>query len=134
MATTLDQIGTRLRLYMELEGLETEEMCQLTNTMQKQILNILSGCDYCLDELLMVLARLPHLNSLWIIYGEGNIYNGLSADGRPQKCRTRKKDRATCLSQVQQLLKDLEIIEEAIRNNVRLEELKVHIRELTAKL
>jgi 4-hydroxy-3-methylbut-2-enyl diphosphate reductase IspH len=134
MTTTLDQIGTRLRFYMELEGLETEEMCKLTNTVQQQVRNILSGCDYCLDELMTVLTRLPHLNSLWIIYGEGNIYKGFSADGQPKKCQTRKNDRATCLNQVQQLLKDLEAIEEALRNNIRLDELKIHIRDLTAKL
>ena len=134
METTLDQIGTRLRLYMELEGLEQEKICELTQATSQQILNIMAGCDYCLEELLTVLSRLPHLNSLWIIYGEGNIYNGQSADGQPQKCRSRKKERAVCLNEVQQLLRDLEAIEEAVRNNVRVKELKDRILELTARL
>ncbi len=134
METTLDQIGTRLRLYMELEGLEQEKICELTQATNKQILNIMAGCDYCLHELLTVLSRLPHLNSLWIIYGEGNIYVGQSADGTPQRARTRKHEKAVCLNQVQQLLQDLEAIEEAVRNNARLEDLKAHIRALTAKL
>jgi hypothetical protein len=134
MATSLDQIGTRLRFYLELEGLETEKVCELTKYTNEQIYNIIAGCDYCLEELLTVLSSLPQLNSLWIIYGEGNIYNGQSSDGTPLKCRSRKHERAVCLNQVQQLLKDLEALEEAVRNNVRLEDLKAQIRELTAKL
>lgn len=134
MATTLDQIGTRLRFYMELERLEVNKMGELTNTMGGQICNIIAGCGYCMDDLLAVLAQLPHVNSLWIIYGEGNIYNGRTADGQPQKCRSRKKDRTICFDQVQQLLRDLEAIEEAARNNARVEELKCRIRELTARL
>jgi len=133
MAANLEQIGTRLRFYMKMKGMDIFALGEFTNTSAILISNIIAGKNYCMDDLLEVLKNIPNLNSHWVIYGEGNIFKDehalVSADGEVMS-----KNRMKHLQEMQQLLEKLDEIEKLKKNKSQVADLRARITELTKKL
>ena len=55
MAANLEQIGTRLRFYMKMKGMDIFALGEFTNTSAILISNIIAGKNYCMEDLLEVL-------------------------------------------------------------------------------
>jgi hypothetical protein len=135
MAANLEQIGTRLRFYMKIKGMDIFALGEFTNTSAILISNIIAGKNYCMDDLLAVLNNIPNLNPHWVIYGEGNIFKdekaSLHADGANVNIN---KNRVKHLQEMQQLLETLDEIEKSKKNRSQIDTLRARITELTKKL
>lgn len=133
MAANLEQIGTRLRFYMKIKGMDIFALGEFTNTSAILISNIIAGKNYSMDELLVVLKNIPNLNPHWVIYGEGNIFRD---DTTPVKADSvaMSKNRLKHLQEMQQLLVKLDEIEKSKRNKSQIDDLRARITELTKKL
>jgi len=133
MAANLEQIGTRLRFYMKMKGMDIFSLGEFTNTSAILISNIIAGKNYCMDELLSVLNNIPNLNPHWVIYGEGNIFK---VDHSPANTDSAalNKNRVRNLQEMQQLLETLDAIEKSKKNKSQIDDLKARITELTKKL
>ena len=133
MAANLEQIGTRLRFYMKIKGMDIFAMGEFTNTSAILISNIIAGKNYCMDDLLSVLNNIPNLNPHWVIYGEGNIFK---SDTTPADAdtATMQKHRLKHLQEMQHLLEALDAIEKSKKNKSQIDGLKARITELTRKL
>lgn len=133
MAANLEQIGTRLRFYMKMKGMDIFALGEFTNTSAILISNIIAGKNYCMDDLLAVLKNIPNLNSHWVIYGEGNIFKDEQApvglDGEAMN-----KNRLKHLQEMQHLLEKLDEIEKQKKNKSQVADLRARITELTKKL
>lgn len=135
MAANLEQIGTRLRFYMKIKGMDIFALGEFTNTSAILISNIIAGKNYSMDELLAVLNNIPNLNPHWVIYGEGNIFKderaSLHDDGANASIH---KNRIKHLQEMQQLLETLDEIEKNKKNRSQIDTLRARITELTKKL
>ncbi|PSR53983.1 hypothetical protein AHMF7605_10860 [Adhaeribacter arboris] len=134
MAVNLDQIGTRLSFYMRIKGLDVFVMGERTGTSAMLISNIISGKNYCMDDLLAVLNKLPNLNSHWVIYGEGNIFKEQNIPLSSIDAELMHKNRMKHLTEMQKLLEVLDEIERTKKNTSKIDELKARITELTKEL
>lgn len=133
MAANLEQIGTRLRFYMKMKGMDIFALGEFTNTSAILISNIIAGKNYSMDELLEVLKNIPNLNPHWVIYGEGNIFKDEHAPSNTDSA-TINKNRAKHLMEMQQLLETLDAIERSKKNKSQIDDLRARITELTKKL
>lgn len=133
MAANLEQIGTRLRFYMKIKGMDIFALGEFTNTSAILISNIIAGKNYCMDELLTVLNNIPNLNPHWVIYGEGNIFK---SEFTPPDADSAAmgKNRLKHLQEMQQLLETLDAIEQSKKNRSQIDDLKARITQLTKKL
>ena len=134
MAVNLDQIGARLSFYMKIKGLDIFALGEQTNTSAILISNIISGKNYCMDDLLAVLNKLPKLNPHWVIYGEGNIFKEENIALSSLDAEHMHKNRMKHLLEMQKLLEVLDEIERTKTNTSKLEELKARITSLTKEL
>lgn len=133
MAANLEQIGTRLRFYMKIKGMDIFALGEFTNTSAILISNIIAGKNYSMDELLEVLKNIPNLNPHWIIYGEGNIFRDDNSSAKADSIAM-GKNRLKHLQEMQQLLEKLDEIEKSKRNKSQIDDLRIRITELTKKL
>jgi hypothetical protein len=133
MAANLEQIGTRLRFYMKIKGMDIFALGEFTNTSAILISNIIAGKNYSMDELLEVLKNIPNLNPHWVIYGEGNIFKDERASAQTDGTAM-NKNRARHLQEMQQLLETLDEIEKSKKNKNQIDDLRARITELTKKL
>jgi len=133
MAANLEQIGTRLRFYMKMKGMDIFALGEFTNTSAILISNIIAGKNYSMDDLLEVLKNIPNLNPHWVIYGEGNIFKDEQAP-LPTDGQAINKNRLKHLQEMQQLLEKLDEIEKLKRNKSQVADLRARITELTKKL
>ncbi len=133
MAANLEQIGTRLRFFMKIKGMDIFALGEFTNTSAILISNIIAGKNYCMDELLSVLNNIPELNPHWVIYGEGNIFK-CEVTPHDTDSATMQKNRVKHLQEMQQLLEALDAIEKSKKNKSQIDDLKARITELTRKL
>ena len=133
MAANLEQIGTRLRFYMKIKGMDIFALGEFTNTSAILISNIIAGKNYSMDELLEVIKNIPNINPHWVIYGEGNIFRD---DKTPAKAHSASmsKNRLKHLQEMQLLLEKLDEIEKLKRNKSQIDDLRARITELTKKL
>ncbi len=134
MAVNLDQIGTRISFYMRIKGFDIFALGERTGTSAVLISNIISGKNYCMDDLLAVLNKLPDLNSHWVIYGEGNIFKEENIALSSLDAELMHKNRMKHLIEMQKLLEVLDEIERTKKNTSKLDELKARITELTKEL
>ncbi|GAA4308396.1 hypothetical protein [Nibribacter koreensis] len=128
MAINLQQISARLNFYMRIKELDVYQLSVMTQTPPAMVGCIVQGEEYCMDDLLAFLKQLPDLNSRWVIYGEGNVFKG-EGDAHPEAHL--KKDRTAYLSEMQNLLHQLEEIEKHQQEQTHLDQLRNRIRELT---
>ncbi len=133
MAANLEQIGTRLRFYMKIKGMDIFALGEYTNTSAILISNIIAGKNYCMDELLEVLNNIPNLNPHWVIYGEGNIFKDEHSSNKADGV-SMNKNRTKHLLEMQQLLETLDEIEKLKKNKSQIADLRARITELTKKL
>jgi hypothetical protein len=133
MAANLEQIGTRLRFYMKIKGMDIFALGEFTNTSAILISNIIAGKNYCMDELLSVLKNIPNLNPHWVIYGEGNIFKSEHTPADADSA-VMSKNRVKHLQEMQQLLETLDAMEQSKKNRSQIDNLKARITELTKKL
>ncbi|GEO03401.1 hypothetical protein AAE02nite_10650 [Adhaeribacter aerolatus] len=133
MAANLEQIGTRLRFFMKIKGMDIFALGEFTNTSAILISNIIAGKNYCMDDLLSVLNNIPELNPHWVIYGEGNIFKSETTPADTDTA-TMQKNRLKHLQEMQQLLETLDAIEKSKENKSQIDNLKARITELTRKL
>ena len=103
MAVNLDQLGTRLSFYMKMRSWDIFTFGEQTNTSAVLISNIISGKNYCMDDLLAVLNKLPNLNPHWVIYGEGNIFKDVNAAISNLNTELMHKNRMKHLLEMQKL-------------------------------
>ncbi len=129
MAVNLQQISARLNFYMRIKELDVYQLSVLTQTQPALVGCMVQGEDYCMDDLLALLKQLPDLNSRWVIYGEGNVFKTEGQQATPEG--TLKKDRAAYLSEMQNLLHELEEIEKQQQQQTHLDQLRSRIRDLT---
>lgn len=134
MAANLEQIGTRLRFYMKIKGMDIFALGEFTNTSAILISNIIAGKNYCMDDLLEVLKNIPNLNPHWVIYGEGNIFKEENMPFNINDNIALNKNRVKHLHEMQQLLEQLDLIEKSKKNKSQLDELRSRITELTKNL
>lgn len=134
MAVNLDQIGTRLGFYMRIKGLDYFTLGEKTGTSAVLISNIISGKNYSMDELLMVLNKLPNLNAHWVIYGEGNIFKEENIALSSLDAEHMHKNRMKHLLEMQKLLEVLDEIERTKTNTSKIDELKSRITDLTKEI
>jgi hypothetical protein len=135
MAANLEQIGTRLRFYMKIKGMDIFALGEFTNTSAILISNIIAGKNYSMDELLTVLNNIPNLNPHWVIYGEGNIFKEERASLHDDEANANiHKHRIKHLQEMQALLETLDEIEKSKKNRSQLDTLRTRITELTKKL
>lgn len=134
MAVNLDQIGARLSFYMKIKGLDIFTLGEQTNTSAVLISNIISGKNYCMDDLLAVLNKLPKLNPHWVIYGEGNIFREENIALSSLDAEHMHKNRMKHLLEMQKLLEVLDEIERTKTNTSKIEELKARITSITKEL
>lgn len=133
MAANLEQIGTRLRFFMKIKGMDIFALGEFTNTSAILISNIIAGKNYCMDDLLSVLNNIPELNPHWVIYGEGNIFKSETTPHDADSA-TMQKHRLKHLQEMQHLLETLDAIEKSKKNKSQIDDLKARITELTRKL
>jgi len=133
MAANLEQIGTRLRFYMKMKGMDIFALGEFTNTSAILISNIIAGKNYCMDDLLEVLKNIPKLNPHWVIYGEGNIFKDEQAPLN-NNGEAMSKNRLRHLQEMQQLLEKLDEIEKSKKDKSQIVDLRARITELTKKL
>ena len=135
MAANLEQIGTRLRFYMKIKGMDIFALGDFTNTSAILISNIIAGKNYSMDELLTVLNNIPNLNPHWVIYGEGNIFKEEKSSLHDDEANANiHKHRIKHLQEMQALLETLDEIEKSKKNKSQLDVLRARITELTKKL
>ena len=134
MAANLEQIGTRLRFYMKIKGMDIFALGEFTNTSAILISNIIAGKNYCMDDLLEVLKNIPNLNPHWVIYGEGNIFKDENTSFNINENVAFNKNRVKHLHEMQHLLEQLDTIEKSKKNKSQLDELRSRITELTKNL
>ncbi|MDX5443624.1 MAG: hypothetical protein LPJ89_07565 [Hymenobacteraceae bacterium] len=136
MAVNLEQIGTRLSFFMKLKGVGLHEMGIQTETSEKVIQNIISGKNYVMEDLLVVLNHIPNLNPHWLIYGEGNIFRDEAADNTEHDKMALLKNRQKHLLEMQRLMEELDKIEKdrTDSSKSKIEQLKARIFDLTKEL
>ena len=80
MKINLQEIGSRLKQYMNHEKIGINELGRRTESSGAQISNIINGKNYGMKKFLAIGCACPNLNLYWLLAGEQDMYQSINTD------------------------------------------------------
>lgn len=123
---TLANIGERLRTFLEAERMRPNTLARQSGNSSTQIYNILNGRKYGTDKLVQILTALPTLNMVWLVSGEGAMYNN-----KPESGNTALANES---SSAQEKILSLEKEIENMKSMIKLQDLTIQAFKKSSEL
>ena len=80
MKLDLQEIGFRLKQFMDQEKIGVNELGRITESSGAQVSNIINGKNYGMKKFLAIAHACPNLNLYWLLTGEHHTYQSSNTE------------------------------------------------------